>query len=76
MQDYVDDESISDESSQVGSLTKEKWENLGTREAVEKSRSQMAHRTLQPMAGKFIEYLFQSLSDVPLPNNNYKGKRQ
>lgn len=59
----MDDESVSDDSSQVGSLTKEKWENLGTREAVEKSRSSlMSHRTLQPMAGKFIEDLFHSVS--------------
>ncbi|KAG4070811.1 hypothetical protein HA402_011037 [Bradysia odoriphaga] len=49
-EDYLDDESTLEESGRVGSLTNEKWENYGTREAVDKSRSQIAQRSLQQMA--------------------------
>lgn len=42
-----------DESSQIGSLTNEKWKNYGTSEAVEKSRRGSDHRSYHQMAGKF-----------------------
>lgn len=54
LQEYLDDESTLQESSQIGSFTEEKWEQLGTREAVVKSRTQIAHRSPQQMAGKLL----------------------
>lgn len=58
IQDYLDDESISDDQLQgsTGSFTEEKWRNYGTHEAIQKSRQKRV-RTRDQMAGMYI-YLY------------------